>query len=208
MNFPKYVALVGHPKTGKSLVAEMLNEKYGCMEIDSGLPLRQIAMQHYGLTPHQVFTQAGKAEFVMIGPRRWQVRELLGELGNRFEEMHGDWATPWMVTRELGDRIGPFVDGACRKTQGNFYKSLGGFVIGITRPDVPKSEYKFDQVDESIPDAWINNDAIARGLSLEAARLDLRSKLEAVMSRFDWKPSLKFDSVSVPISELAQRAAV
>lgn len=201
---PKYIAICGQPKTGKSLVQEILAANYGARPIDSGLPLRQIAMEQYGLTRHQVFTQEGKLEYVEILGRKWQVRELLGELGNRFEEMHGDWATPWMNTRSIPENdAGPFCDASCRKTQGLFYKQFGGIVIGITRPDVKDSIYAFDQVRKEIPDVWINNDALARGLSIPAARADLEQKIDIAL-RVVLKP--RFDTVNAPIPELAQRA--
>lgn len=179
---PRFIALCGQPKTGKSTVQTMLAERYGVRQIDSGLPLRQIAMDQYGLTRDQVFTQEGKLEYVEILGKRWQVRELLGEIGNRLEEMHGDWATPWMNTRSIpASDDGPFCDASCRKSQGLFYKQMGGAVIGIRRPDVPKSIYAFDQVREEIPDVWIENDALARGLGVAEAMLDLETKVEAAL---------------------------
>lgn len=184
LTVPRFIALVGNPKAGKSLVAEILVEEFGAVTIDSGGPLRQIAMKQYGLTYDQVYSQEGKLERIEILGRTWQVRELLGELGNRFEEMHGDWATPWMAVRALAaNDNGPFVDASCRKTQGNFYKSLGGVVIGIRNPLAPPSEYAFDKVREDIPDYWIENDALARGMANNSALIDLRFKVNTVIKQ-------------------------
>jgi hypothetical protein len=180
---PRFIALVGNPKAGKSLVQDILRDNYGVAAIDSGGPLRQIAMQQYGLTHDQVYTQEGKLEYVEVLGRRWQVRELLGELGNRFEKMHGDWATPWMAVRQIpaaDDRT--FCDASCRKTQGNFYKSLGGVVIGIHNPLAGPSPYAFDAVRTDIPDYWIENDALARGMSHVSAKLDLELKVQEAVN--------------------------
>ena len=179
---PRFIALVGQPKTGKSLVQSILSQNYGVRAIDSGLPLRQIAMQQYGLTADQVFTQEGKLEFVEILGRKWQVRELLGELGNRFEEMHGGWATPWMNTRAISaSDPGPFCDAACRKDQGAYYKSLGGVVIGIKRPDVPDSPYAFDQVRGEFVDYWILNNSTIEHLTHEVDKaISLLARYRAV----------------------------
>ena len=180
---PRFIALVGNPQAGKSLVQEILLYNYGARPIDSGLPLRQIAMQHYGLSKHQVFTQEGKLEHIEVLGRRWQVRELLGELGNRFEEMHGDCATPWMAVRSIdNDDAGPFCDASCRKGQGLFYKSLGGVVIGIRNPMAPESPYAFDKVREEIPDYWIENDALMLGMSHFDARKDLDKKVDVAVA--------------------------
>jgi hypothetical protein len=182
---PRFIALVGNPKAGKSLVQEMLVQNFGVEPIDSGKPLREIAKQWLGLTHDQVYTQEGKAEYVEILGRRWQVREILGELGNRFEEMFNEHATPYMITRNLG--AGPYVDGSCRKGQGRFYQSLGGVVIGIRNPLAPPSPYAFDKVDESIPDYWIENNALANGLCMFDARKDLEQKVNALMLQISQK---------------------
>jgi hypothetical protein len=174
LDLPRFIACVGNPKAGKDAVKLILNKQYGTTPIDSGLPLRKIAMEHYGLTPWHVFTQDGKAEFVEILGRKWQVRELLGELGNRFEEMHGDWATPWMETRKISAKDpGPFVDASCRKSQGAFYKTIGGVVIGVRRPGCKPSPYEFDRVREEHVDEWIDNDGTL---------LDLSKKVDTLMS--------------------------
>jgi hypothetical protein len=182
VKLPRFIALVANPKAGKSLVQEILQANYGVRPIDSGLPLREIAMTHYGLSREQVFTQEGKLQTVNILGKDWQVRKLLGELGNRFEEMHGDWATPWMNTRSIpANDEGPFCDASCRKTQGLFYKSLGGVVIGIRNPMAPESPYAFDKVREDIPDFWIENDAL---LTMDHfhARKDLEKKVDVIVA--------------------------
>jgi hypothetical protein len=184
MALPRFIALCGQPKSGKSLVQEVLAKKCGARPIDSGLPLREIGMKYFGLTRHQVFTQEGKLEFVEILGRKWQVREFLGELGNRLESMHGNWVLPFMVTRTLPASNGPFCDASCRRNQGDFYKSLGSAVIiGIRRRDVPDSPYEFDTFKTECVDHWIENDALANGLSHAEALADLEAKVDAVIER-------------------------
>lgn len=172
LQLPRFIALVGNPKAGKDAVKQILMDNYEVRPIDSGLPLRKIAMEHYGLTERQVFTQEGKAEYVNILGGEWQVRELLGELGNRFEEMHGSWTTPWMVTRTIPSTDpGPFCDSSCRKDQGAFYKTLGGVVIGIRRPGCGVSPFQFDHVHEEHVDEWLDNNGTLEELPGKIDRL-------------------------------------
>lgn len=181
---PRYIALCGHPKAGKSLVQEFLDEDYGYLPVDDGFAMRDFAMRHLGLTHDQVYTQAGKAEFVELGGKTWQVREILGQLGNRYEEMFGPDAMPMMAHQSIERRIREgeesadrFSFGSVRRQQGGYYKRLGGLIIGIHNPQALPSPYEFDKFDESLVDVWIENDALARGLSLDAARDDLQHKV-------------------------------
>jgi hypothetical protein len=93
-SLPRFIALCGHPKSGKSLVQEFLTTNFNVQAVDDGGPLRKISIDYLGLTWDQVHTQEGKAEYIEVLGERWQVREILGELGNRLEAMffdHGDF---------------------------------------------------------------------------------------------------------------------
>lgn len=177
---PRYVALCGNPKAGKSLVMEIMAVNYGTQAVDDGRPLREIAKQYLGLTHDQVYTQEGKASHVEILGKHWQVREILGELGNLFEFLFGEHILPFMVTQTL-EGPGPFVFGSVRKTQGRFYKQAGGIIIGIENPLAGPSPYAFDKFDESAVDYWIINDAQARGLDDIEGKLDLAAKIHNVV---------------------------
>lgn len=181
---PPYIALCGNPKSGKSLVQELLQSELAVQPVDDGWPLREFAINNLGLTFEQVTTQAGKMEFVEILGRRWQVREILGELGNRFETMFGKDIMPFMAMArcERAQRHDPEVQhfysfGSVRRDQGRCYQERGGIVIGIRNPLAGPSFYEFDRFDETVVDAWIENDAQRRGLNDTDGRLDLRDKV-------------------------------
>lgn len=177
---PRYIGLCGHPTCGKSLVQDILKNNYGVEPVDDGGPLRDIAIRYFGFTRDQVYTQEGKKEFVEFLGRKWQVREFLGELGNRFEDLVGDYAMPFMVCNSLPEG-GSYSFGSVRKTQGHFYKQFGGVIIGINNPLAKPSQYAFDRFDESAVDYWIENDALARGLSPYEGRHDLAEKVHNVI---------------------------
>ncbi|MBS7701487.1 MULTISPECIES: hypothetical protein [unclassified Chelatococcus] len=81
---------------------------------------------------------------------------------------------PFMSTRKL-DPSRSYSFGSVRKNQGLFYQSLGGVVIGITRPGAEPSPFIFDKFDESVVDFWIENDG---------AVSDLEEKVIAVLQRY------------------------
>lgn len=183
MTLPRFIALCGNPKSGKSLAQEILKELYGTAPVDDGAPLREFAMQNLGLTRDQVFTQSGKLETVEILGRQWQVRELLGELGNRYEGMFGKDILPFIAINRADQAKAPsFSFGSVRRDQGRMYQARGGIVIEIVNPGAGPSNYEFDQYDRSIVDYRVMNDGLFRGLPPVEARKDLELKLVAVIA--------------------------
>lgn len=175
---PRLIALCGNPKCGKSTVQEMLGEMFGHHPVDDGYPMRKFAMDNLGLTRDQVHTQEGKASFVEIAGKTWQVRDILGTLGNKLEEMFGAHCMPMLAVNGINpDPTMSFSFGSVRRDQGRYYQDRGGVVIGIRNPVAPPSNYEFDRFDETIVDAWIENDGQARGLEREESLLDLRRKV-------------------------------
>lgn len=172
---PRLVAICGNPNAGKTTVQRLLFEHFDYVPADDARALREIAIQYLGLTAHQVSTQEGKDEYVDILGRYWEVRNILGTLGNKFEEMFGDFAMPWMAMKGLDG--GRYSFGSVRRTQGAFYKRLGGIVIGIRNPLAPESRYEFDRFDHDLVDYWIDNDAISHGMSSLDAMADLEAKV-------------------------------
>lgn len=166
---PRLIALCGYPKAGKSLVQEILAKNHLYQPVDDGGPLRNIAMQYLGLTAHQVYSQAGKAETVEILGKSWMVREILGELGNKFEAMFGEFILPFMVTRSLPKDDTLFSFGSVRKRQAAFYKAEGGLCIGIRRPGTEPSPFAFDWFDPDLVDVWIDNDGTLAELEAKVA---------------------------------------
>lgn len=179
---PSFIVLCAQPQAGKSLAQDLLKNLHGYQAVDTGGPLRKIAVDHLGLTWDQVTTQEGKASFVEILGKRWQVRDILGELGKRLEEMFGTDILAFMATSSLPEGRYSFV---ARRDQAHFYKSRGGLVIGLRNPIVETSPYDFDQFDESAVDIWITNDAQQRGLDQHTGHFDLALKLANAIQ--DWR---------------------
>ncbi|SCW95567.1 hypothetical protein [Ancylobacter rudongensis] len=172
---PRLVALCGNPTSGKTEAARILAE-FGYELVDDGRPLRQIAIEYLGLTRDQVYTQEGKLEFVELNGRRIQVREILGELGNAFEEKFGGDIIPLMSSRLL-DPAKRYVFGSVRRKQGLFWRKQGARVLEIVNPLAGPSAFEFDSFDRSAVHSVIINNGLARHLPVEEARADLRAKL-------------------------------
>lgn len=179
-NLPRLIALCGNPTSGKSTAAEIINEAYGHELADDGLPLRKIAMDYLGLTADQVFTQAGKLEFVTINGREWQVREILGEIGNAFEEKFGGDIIP-IMSHNARPKGSYSVFGSVRREQGRYWREQGALVLEIENPLAGPSKFEFDTYNPAYAHAKIKNDGLARGLSPEVARKDLAEKLFAII---------------------------
>lgn len=164
-------------------MAEMMTKQFGHKIVDTGLPLRQIAMQHLGLTKKQVFTQEGKASYVSLCGQKIQVRDILGRLGEQFERSFGDHITPYMTHMKHGTESF-IVDPSCRRNQGLFWKNLGGIIIEIRNPDAPPSPYAFDSYDQSLVDFHIDNDGLSKGMTRLEALLDLSNKISDLFESF------------------------
>lgn len=181
-NIPRIIALCGKIKSGKSTAADLLKEAYGYKIVDDGLPLRKIAMDYFGLTETQVFTQEGKMEMVNINGREWQVREILGEIGNAFEEKFGNDIIPLMSLNQMNDED-CYVLGSVRREQGHFWADQGGMVIEIDNPDAQETQFEFDNYSEAAVHHTVLNDGLAEGLHEDDALLRLVERLTEVIER-------------------------
>lgn len=141
--FPRLIALCGRPGSGKTEVAKILRADYGYVISDDGLPLREIAMDHLGLTYNQCFTQEGKLEKLTLVGREWEARQVLGEIGNAFEEKFGADIIPYMSYRGQ-DPEQRYVMASARREQGAFWASKGALVIEVVNSYVPESKFGFD----------------------------------------------------------------
>jgi energy-coupling factor transporter ATP-binding protein EcfA2 len=182
-NVPKIIALCGNPTSGKSKAAEIINHLYGHELADDGLPLRKMAMDYLGLSAKQVFTQEGKLEKVTINGREWQVREILGEIGNAFEEKFGGDIIP-IMSHNARPKGAYSVFGSVRREQGLYWRNQGGLVLEIINPLAGPSKFEFDTYNNAYCHAQIQNDGLARGLSPQAAAADLAEKLTLAIRSF------------------------
>jgi hypothetical protein len=172
--YPRLIALCGNPGSGKSTAAQLLT-KHGYTIADDGLPLRQIAMQHLGLSEWNVSTQAGKLEEVDLNGRAWQAREILGEIGNAFEEKFGGEIIPMMTHRTL-QPTRAYVMGSVRRDQGFYWREHGALVLEIVNPHAGPSKFEFDSYNQEPIHARIHND----GQSLKVLERALIQKIEDV----------------------------
>lgn len=178
---PRFIGLCGNPKAGKSLVQEILQERYGYTPVDDGHVLREFAVEKLGLSWDDVQTQAGKAGYTEILGKNWQNRDILGTLGAQLEDMFGEHIMPFIATRNLANN-GRFSFGSVRKSQGQFYRDQGGLVVEVQNPLAKDSPYAFDRFDRSYVDAVIVNDALTR-MDPEMARFDLVAKIDTMINR-------------------------
>lgn len=180
MSLPPIIALCGHPGAGKTEAQKILFNLFGYVPVDDGLPLRRIAMNWLGATEEQVSTPAGKASAIEINGRPWIMRDVLGEIGNAFEEKFGGDVIPLMAFNQY--RIGTSLSRArhcfasVRRQQGWFYKRRGGVVIEVRRPGVGPSAYEFDRFDPAAVDAVVDNDGTL---------LDLCDRLSTVLQSLE-----------------------
>lgn len=159
---PRFIAICGNPTAGKSTAQTILHNTLGYVPVDDGRPLRVIAKNWLGLTERQITTQEGKAETVRINGKDWVVRDVLGEIGNAFEEKFGGDIIPLMVMHHYGMAVEisktGYSFGSVRRQQGHFYRRHGGMVIEIQRPGAGPSQYEFDRFDPAAVDAVVVND--------------------------------------------------
>ncbi len=180
MKTPKIVALCGKPGSGKSTAAELLKEAYGYKIVDDGLPLRKMAMDYLGLTEDQVFTQDGKLEMVSLNGRDFQVREILGEIGNAFEEKFGGDIIPFMSLNQMQDGE-HYVLGSVRREQGHFWADQGALVIEIDNPEAEVSKFEFDRYSTAAVQHTVLNDGLTEGMHEDDALLRLMERLSDVI---------------------------
>lgn len=161
-----HIALVGNPGAGKTTLQNILSEMWGVRPVDDGRILRDIAKRLFGLTEEQVTTQEGKASVIEIDGKPWEVRKILGEIGNRFEEMFGEKVLAYAAMNSVKDQDGLFSYGSVRKSQPQAYRERDGIVVEVVNPNAGESGNTFDNYDKSSVTHTIFND----GYSLEALR--------------------------------------
>jgi len=168
MKLPHIISISGFPGSGKSEVQRILKDVYGVQPIDDGDPLRKFAIQRFGMSHDDVYTQEGKKRSTDILGKSWVNRKALGELGNVLEATFGAHIMPFMATRNLDPALS-YSFGSVRRDQGKFYKNMGGVAFGVERPGTPPSPHEFDQFDRSVIDCWVINDGTLEDLAQSVA---------------------------------------
>lgn len=155
---PRYIALCGAPRSGKSSVANYAAEHYGGVTVDDGMVLREAVRGLYGLDWEDVYTQEGKARSRVVCGKTFTHRQLLGDLGNLLEGFYGDQIMPELALSSISGSVTPsfFLFPSCRKNQGLTYLKHGGVVIEVTRPGCePVND--FDRYDSSLVTHRLHN---------------------------------------------------
>ena len=180
MNVPKLIALCGNVRAGKSIAAAIIHETYGHELVDDARPLRNIGMKEFDLTEEQVTTQAGKLDKVKIGDTEYEVREILGKIGDGLEDQFGQNIVAELANKRL--KVGnSYVLQSVRKGQTWFWRKQGALVIEIRNPSTVSIPFPFDKYDRSAVHASIENDGLSLGMSsIEAYKL-LSDRLRAVI---------------------------
>lgn len=154
---PNLIALCGHPKSGKSTLAEELAAEFGYTILDDGVVLREIAVNQFGISPDDVLTQEGKAKLVDVAGTVMSIRQVLGKIGNGLENQFGPYIIPYLASLRMspGKR---YVMPSVRKTQGHYWKRLGAVVLEVRNPMAGPSGNDFDVFDDSVVDGYVRND--------------------------------------------------
>lgn len=167
---PPIIAICGNPGSGKSTVQQILAALYDVLPLDDGLPLREIGMKYLGLTEHQVTTQEGKTETVDINGTPWVVRDILGQIGNAFEEKFGGDVIPLMAVNRFNldrtDNVArrrSYSMASVRRQQGWFWRARGALVIEVRRPGTTQGA-EFNRYDPKAAHCTILNGGSMRDL--------------------------------------------
>lgn len=137
--------------------------------------MRDIAMEHFGLDYDDVYTQDGKDRTTSIDGVEWQNRKILGEIGLALEAHFGPDIVHWIATRGLEEGAS-YSFGSVRRNAAAI-KRDGGVLIAIRNPMTVVREHDFDGFEISLIDAWIENDALSRGMTKRAGLADLEAKV-------------------------------
>lgn len=183
---PKFIALCGYPKAGKSEVQKIISELYGYESVDDSEALREAGKILYNLTDWHVSTQDGKASLIDIGGTQVTVRKALGELGKYFEAQD-PFHFPRLAIAKAVSRApkGQFVFASVRRDQPIFFRETGeALIIEVTRKGTEARD-DFDEYDRSCLDFSIENILDPDDLTGSKARLRQRvaEMLDPILAR-------------------------
>lgn len=150
----KMIGLCGHPGHGKSTVQSIL-KTMGVEPIDDSIALRNLAMDRWNLTKHQVTAQEGKSQIIEAYGERMTVRKAMGLLGKEFEQENPNY---WIDLAIDGlETTRPVSFGSVRMNQGLSIKKHGGVVVEVRNLWRAPSGHDFDQYNREIVDLVIDN---------------------------------------------------
>lgn len=171
-----FIALCGAPGSGKTTVQQILLEEFGVQPIDDGRILRDISIQCFGLTEEEVTTETGKNSYIEFLGQKWQVRQILGEIGRSLENIFGEHIVPHLTTQKhCADLSKNYSFGSVRRSQPQYFNQIGGLVVEIVKNGcAPK--YDFDRYVGKI-DLTITNNG-----SREELRQQIVNKFKGILS--------------------------
>jgi len=176
---PRFVALCGNPLSGKS-TAGLILEKLGYGLVDDGGPMRQIAINQFGATHDDVYTQEGKLRTTVVNGVTMTWRDVLGRIGNGLEHEFGGDVIPELAYNAVPEGTSAYF-GSVRREQGWYHAKRGALVLEIRRPGVGPSPYEFDRFNAEACHGIILNDST---LDVLEARLRAALKIsEGLRSR-------------------------
>ena len=182
---PKIIALCGRPGSGKTTLAKILKCNLGYEIIDDAMPMRDIAMRHFGLTPEDVFTQHGKRKNIEFMNEDWTVREILGQIGNALEDKFGPDVIPTMAFMQMNKEQNAhknFVLPSVRRKQGLFWESKGALVVEVYNPYIiDRRPFAFDQYDKSAIELQVTNN-----FNPAEPGLNIKECLDQFYANFRW----------------------
>lgn len=169
-----YVGICGYPNTGKTTLANLLQEHSDLIvAMDDGRPLRNGVKGIFGCSEEDVNTQEGKTREYKLPRQVATVRGLLGWLGDDLEARYGDFIMPYLAIQWAEKNIehpSVVILPSVRKNQGDYIQQQGGDVVMVTRYDT-RPIYPFDNYDPEFCNHKIENNDSLEFLKLEAMHL-------------------------------------
>ena len=173
---PRFVALCGNPLSGKSTAGKLL-ESMGFGLVDDGGPMRKIAIEHFGFSHDDVYTQEGKLRTTKVNGVVMTWRDVVGRLGNALEHQFGADVIPELAYNAVPEGKNAYF-GSVRREQGWYHANRGALVLEIRRPGAGPSPYEFDRFNAAAAHAVINNDG-----DLDQLEARLRAAVEVAACR-------------------------
>ena len=152
-----HIAICGAPGAGKSTVQKILYDEFSVHPVDDGRILRDIAIQSFGLTEEQVTSEQGKNSYIEFLNQKWQIRQILGEIGKSLENIFSEHIIPHLtIQKHCVNEKHNYSFGSVRRSQPQYFNKIGGIVIEVIRKGcTPK--YDFDEYTGKIDFTIINN---------------------------------------------------